>query len=67
MAETLIGVGEWKPDGWWKVLGTDGKLWCETSSKDEAVSRMRPGDVLYQHFQQVNQQWRPVDLTKKED
>lgn len=60
MAETLIGVGEWKPGGWWKVLGPDGKLWCETSNQAEAIEFMRPGDVLYRHFVQKNQQWRPV-------
>lgn len=41
-------LGEWKTDGWWRVLGPDGALWCETSVESEARDSMRSGDSLEQ-------------------
>lgn len=31
---------QWADTGWWRVLDNAGKLWCETSSEDEALDAM---------------------------
>ena len=41
-----IDVEMWTPGRWWRVLGPEGKVWCETSVEKEARARMRPGDKL---------------------
>lgn len=54
----MTELGEWQPDGWWRVLGPDGALWCETSDEQEARGSMRPGDSLEQHEQIVFARWQ---------
>lgn len=52
---TLIGQAidsvcdalEFKPGRWWRALGPDGKLWCESSDEGEVRRSMRPGDTLW--------------------
>lgn len=54
---------EYTPTKWWKVVAPNGKIWCETSSEEEARSSMRPGDTLCRLFEKVEYQreWRPID------
>jgi hypothetical protein len=55
---------EFVPTRWWKVLGPDGELWCETSDKKEAVRSMRPGDTLHHLFEKIQHEWREVPSQK---
>lgn len=48
---------EWKPDRWWRVVSPNGTVWCETSSEEEARSRMRPGDTLLRLFIRTEERW----------
>ncbi len=52
---------EWKPGRWWRVLGPDGDLWCETSDEAEARERARPGDRLERQWVLLKEEWRPAD------
>lgn len=54
----MTGIGDWHPDGWWRVLAPDGSLWCETSDEQEARKSMRPGDQLEQHEQIIFVRWQ---------
>lgn len=36
------------PVPWWRVIGPDEGVWCETSSESEARQKARPGDTLQQ-------------------
>jgi hypothetical protein len=47
-----------EPTKWWRVLGPEGELWCETSSEKEARDRMRPGDELERYYEKVEGEWR---------
>jgi hypothetical protein len=51
---------ELHPGRWWRVLGMDGDLWCETSDEDEARECMRPGDTLHRLFVELIEEWREV-------
>lgn len=50
-----------KPGRWWKVVGPDGELWCQTSSESEARESMRPGDTLYRSGIEMLEEWRYVE------
>lgn len=50
-----------EPTRWWKVVGPDGRLWCETSSEKEARTSMRDGDKIYRLFEKKEQQWIPEE------
>jgi hypothetical protein len=49
---------EWKPTRWWRVLGPDDSLWCETSSEKEARDSLKPGYSLQQLYEKVERRWR---------
>ena len=48
---------EWRPDGWWRVIGPDGELWCESSNEQENRKAMRPGDALWRHERRIEESW----------
>jgi hypothetical protein len=50
----------YSPGKWWRVLGPEEELWCETSSEKEARAIMRPGDILERHYVKHDAQWRRV-------
>lgn len=52
----------WKPTRWLSVIGEDGKLWCGTSDKDEAVRSMRPGDRIYRQWMREEREMREEPL-----
>jgi len=52
---------KWQRGRWWRVIGPDGEIWCETSSDTEARESMRPGDVLYKEWVLEQVEWREVD------
>lgn len=49
---------EFEPTGWWKVLGSNGDCWCETSSESEARDAMREGDTLHRLYKKTEYEWR---------
>lgn len=49
---------EMQPGRWWRVLGTDDELWCETSDEDEARESMRSGDRLQRNYVAELSEWR---------
>jgi hypothetical protein len=51
---------DWEPAEWWRVVDLEGEIWAETSDKEDAIARMRPGDTLEQQFKKVYQEWRTV-------
>ena len=63
IARTLADAGLLAPSPnpapWWRVVGPDGGVWCETSSESEARQKSRPGDALQRLWETppVNQ-WR---------
>lgn len=65
--EELRITGQWYEGRWWRVIGPDGELWCETSDGDEARESMRPGDTLQRIWEREEQQWRdePQELNVK--
>lgn len=50
-------VSEWKSARWFRVTGPDKVLWAETSDKKEAISRMRPGDSLFEMQTRSEHRW----------
>lgn len=54
--------GDWYENRWWRVVGPDGSLWCETSDKQEAIDSMRPGDKLFHLWAREEKQWREVEV-----
>lgn len=50
--------GEWFRGRWWRVIGPDGELWCETSDEDEARESMRPGDKIQRIWEREDREWR---------
>ena len=53
-----VEEGEWLDEGRYRVMtpGCD-RVWFESSDFGQAVSFMRPGDVLMVRKTQVNKQW----------
>jgi len=49
---------EFQAGRWWKVLGPDGELWCETSNEREAREALRPGDKLHRLYEAEKSEWR---------
>ena len=49
------------PGRWWRVLGSDGALWCETSVESEARDAVRTGDKLQRLWESLLCEWRDVD------
>ena len=49
---------QWKPTRWWRVLGPDDSIWCETSSEQEARDSLKPGYALQQLYEKVERRWR---------
>jgi len=48
-----------EPAKWWRVVGADGELWCETTSVKQALSSMRTGDKLYRMYStEAQSDWR---------
>lgn len=50
----------WEQTKWWRVVGPDGTLWAETSSEQDARSRMRDGDTLLALWRCESTEWRPA-------
>jgi hypothetical protein len=53
-----LPVPEWKPTRWWRAVGPDGKLWCESSDEDEVRQHARPGDRIERLFSLTQERWR---------
>jgi hypothetical protein len=59
LVRRLVQAGEeMEPGRWWRVLGPDDALWCETSEESEAREAMRPGDRLQRIYQVTYREWR---------
>ena len=49
----------WTPARWWRAVGADGELWCESSDEAEVRGSMRPGDTLQRLWQaEPIEEWR---------
>ena len=49
----------WTPARWWRAVGADGELWCESSDEAEVRRNMRPGDTLQRlWWTEPNEEWR---------
>lgn len=50
---------EWTPGRWYRVLSPDGKLWMETSDRDEAAAEATAKGWPLQHLWRSEQtEWR---------
>ena len=56
----MTDTAGWRPGRWWRVIGNDGELWCETSVEREARDSMRPGDTLQRLFEATAEEWRDI-------
>jgi hypothetical protein len=56
-------MSDWQPDGWWRVIDANGKLWSESSNEQENRERMRPGDTLQRHECYTQQRWVTIPTT----
>jgi hypothetical protein len=60
IALKVIGGAVLEPGRWWRVIDADEKLWCETSSEDEARGFVRPGDRLQRRSEGYVYEWFDV-------
>lgn len=52
-------VVEWKADRWWRAVGPDGSVWCESSNEAEVRERARPDDTIQRFYMTVpTGEWR---------
>lgn len=51
-----------EPGRWWRVLGPEGELWCETSDEAEARGNVRPGDRLERLYVAKHERYVEVTL-----
>jgi len=56
----VMNEKDWEPVEWWRVVDLEGEIWAETSDKEDAMAKMRPGDTLEQQFKKVYHEWRTV-------
>ena len=49
---------DFEPGRWWRVIGRDGSIWCETSHYSEALRAMRHGDRLQRLWELRREEWR---------
>jgi hypothetical protein len=52
----MTGPG-WGPTRWWRAVGPDGELWCESSDEDEVREHARPGDQIQHLWRRVEERW----------
>ena len=52
-----------QPGRWWRVLDTDGTLWCETSYEAETRGEVRPGRTLQRLWLPIpgDNEWRNTE------
>ena len=63
IAEAINGLrsdpAEWKADRWWRAVGPDGSVWCESSNEAEVRERARPDDTIQRFYMTVpTGEWR---------
>jgi len=46
--------------GWWRAIGPDGSLWCESSDSAEFLTMVRPGDRVQRQYVSTTYIWRDV-------
>lgn len=51
-------ANEWSPTRWWRAIGPDGELWCESSDEQEVRDRARPGDRIEHLWSRTEREWR---------
>lgn len=57
LAYIFEGLGPWQPTGWWRAIGPDGTLWCESSSESEVRQLARIEDKIQRHMRRVEEKW----------
>lgn len=58
MNEHENSAQQWAPSKWWRAVGPDGSLWCETSNYDELMRIKRPDDVVQRLWERHDAEWR---------
>lgn len=51
-------MADYQGTKWWRAVGPDGRVWCESSSEQEVRDRLRDGDELQRLYQKVEYDWR---------
>jgi hypothetical protein len=59
MMEPTLREG-WQPTRWWRAIGADGGLWCESSVEQEVREAARPGDRVEHLWSRTEYDWRPA-------
>ena len=61
-ADALTGADRaWEPTRWWRAIGADGQVWCESTDEDEVRSAARPTDAIEQLWREVpREEWQPA-------
>lgn len=54
-------MSEWIPTPWWRAVGPDNLLWCESSDEEEVRRMARPGDRIERLWRCVEHDWRPAE------
>lgn len=60
----------WIPTRWWRAIGPDGEIWCESSNEQEVRDSARGDDRVENLWStEPEYEWREVDktITIKED
>lgn len=65
-ARAVLAAGyvlpEWKPGRWYRAIGPEGDLWCESSDRAEVVDLAREGDRLERIWHTtMTDEWRALD------
>lgn len=47
----------WEPTGWWRAVGPDGKVWCESSIESEVRQRRRDTDTIQRQTSRAEERW----------
>ena len=46
------------PTIWWRAVGPNGQVWCESSLEREVRDRKRPTDTLQRLYKKTESEWR---------
>lgn len=56
---------ELKPTIWWRVIGPNGEVLCETSDENEARKKLRSIDRLRRLYRYTIYEWRTENNDKQ--
>lgn len=51
---------DWQPGRWYRINQPDGRVWCETSDREEIQrEHEKTGWPIYRFWQRTDSEWRP--------